>query len=96
MNIELTEEQRRQLEGYPEAPVRLIDAESRREYVLVSAEVYDAHSDSLAVIDQRRPGQTPPTVPPTPDPLNLLFYEERYSYNKGGETGRLLRQSRIR
>jgi hypothetical protein len=41
MNIELTEEQRRQLEAYPEAPVRLIDAESKREYVLVSAEVYD-------------------------------------------------------
>ena len=41
MNIELTEEQRRQLEEYPDAPVRLVDADSKREYVLVSAEVYD-------------------------------------------------------
>ena len=47
MNVELTEEQRRQLEAYPDAPVRLIDAVSKREYVLVSAEIYDRLCDLL-------------------------------------------------
>ena len=47
MTIELTEEQRRQLEAYPDAPVRLTDADSKRDYVLVRAEVYD-HLCSLA------------------------------------------------
>ncbi len=41
MNIELSEEQRRQLDSCPDTPVRLIDATSNREYVVVSAEVYD-------------------------------------------------------
>ena len=41
MNIELTEEQKQQLEAYPDAPVRLTDANSKRDYVLVSAELYD-------------------------------------------------------
>lgn len=38
--IELTEEQRRELRGAGEAPVRLVDPETKQEYVAVRAEVY--------------------------------------------------------
>jgi hypothetical protein len=39
--IELTEEQRRHIQAAGEAPVRMTDPETMREYVVVPADVYE-------------------------------------------------------
>jgi len=39
--MELTQEQRRELESHPDAPLRLADPDTRREYVVLRAEVYE-------------------------------------------------------
>jgi hypothetical protein len=41
MNIDLTEEQRREARACGDAPLRLTDPETKRQYVLLPAEVYD-------------------------------------------------------
>ena len=39
--MELTQEQRRELESHPGAPLRLADPDTRRDYVVLCAEVHE-------------------------------------------------------
>ncbi len=41
MSLELTEEERRELRQGNRTPVRLTDPETRQEYILLPAEIYD-------------------------------------------------------